>query len=169
MCAQWKSLAGRVDEQRYGEVLAQLEYQAGQAQVWRDAVTNWFFRESGIADAKGRVGHYPGRIEAESMRLEGYTVVSRHPLGSPLPAARPSRAVARRHALRASTSTAPRAGTRYAFNISTKTTASRIFACASPTNLWTNGPPPTTCPPTKIDGSSSTRRTVAGIALRSGR
>src|SRR5205814_7921214 len=71
---QWKSLKGDVDEQRYHDVLAQLEYQAGQAQVWRDAVTNWFLRESGIPDAKGRVGHYPGRFEAESMELHGYAV-----------------------------------------------------------------------------------------------
>ena len=35
---QWKSLTGLMDEQRYREVLAQLEYQAGQAVVWRDAV-----------------------------------------------------------------------------------------------------------------------------------
>ena len=68
----WKSLQGRVDEQRYGEVLAQLEYQAGQAEVWRDAVSNWFLRASGIPDAKGRVGNYPGRLEAESAKLEGY-------------------------------------------------------------------------------------------------
>jgi hypothetical protein len=38
------------------------------------AVSNWFLRESGIADAKGRVGHYPGRFEAESMQLQGYEV-----------------------------------------------------------------------------------------------
>jgi len=68
----WKSVQGRVDEQRYGEVLAQLEYQAGQAEVWRDAVSNWFLRASGIPDAKGRVGNYPGRLEAESAKLEGY-------------------------------------------------------------------------------------------------
>jgi alpha-glucuronidase len=37
-------------------------------------VTNWFWRESGIADQKGRVGHYPGRVEAESMKLDGYEV-----------------------------------------------------------------------------------------------
>src|SRR5262249_53818115 len=43
----WKSLAGKVDERRYNEVSAQLEYQAGQAQVWRDAVTSWFHRASG--------------------------------------------------------------------------------------------------------------------------
>ncbi len=71
---EWKSIRGRVDGRRYREVLSQLEYQAGQAQVWRDAVTNWFLRESGIPDAKGRVGHYPGRFEAESMTLQGYEV-----------------------------------------------------------------------------------------------
>ena len=37
----------------------QLTYQAGHAIVWRDAVTRWFLRASGIADAKGRVGTYP--------------------------------------------------------------------------------------------------------------
>ena len=71
----WKSLQGRVDEQRYREVLAQLEYQAGQAEVWRDAVSNWFLRASGIPDAKGRVGNYPGRLEAESARVEGYKTI----------------------------------------------------------------------------------------------
>ena len=71
----WKSLKGRVDERRYREVLAQLEYQAGQAEVWRDAVSNWFLRASGIPDAKGRVGNYPGRIEAESAKLEGYKTI----------------------------------------------------------------------------------------------
>jgi alpha-glucuronidase len=71
---QWKSLHGRIDDRRYDEVLAQLQYQAGQAQVWRDAVNNWFLRASGIPDSKGRVGHHPGRFEAEAMKLEGYTV-----------------------------------------------------------------------------------------------
>ena len=64
-----------MDEQRYREVLAQLEYQAGQAEVWRDAVSNWFLRASGIPDAKGRVGNYPGRMEAESARLDGYKTI----------------------------------------------------------------------------------------------
>lgn len=71
----WKSLEGRVDQQRYGEILMQLVYQAGQAEVWRDAVSNWFLRASGIPDAKGRVGNYPGRIEAESAKLEGYKTI----------------------------------------------------------------------------------------------
>jgi len=70
----WRSLKGRVDDPRFAGILAQLEYQAGQAEVWRDAVSNWFLRESGIPDAKGRIGHYPGRFEAESMQLQGYEV-----------------------------------------------------------------------------------------------
>ena len=69
---QWRSLKGRIDEQRYLEVLKRLEYQAGHAQVWRDAVCNWFLRTSGIPDAKGRAGHFAGRVEAEAMKLEGY-------------------------------------------------------------------------------------------------
>lgn len=68
----WKLLQGRVDEDRYAEVLNRLEYQAGHAIVWRDAVCNWFARISGIPDQQGRVGHYPGRIEAEAMQLQGY-------------------------------------------------------------------------------------------------
>jgi alpha-glucuronidase len=69
---QWKALEGRVDHQRYAEVLKRLEYQAGHAVVWRDAVCNWFFRVSSIPDRLGRVGHYPDRLEAETMELKGY-------------------------------------------------------------------------------------------------
>ncbi|MGB6432169.1 MAG: alpha-glucuronidase family glycosyl hydrolase [Candidatus Acidiferrales bacterium] len=70
--SQWKTLTGRVDDDRYAAVLARLEYQAGHAIVWRDAISNWFLAKSGIPDARGRVGHYPNRIEAESMQLDGY-------------------------------------------------------------------------------------------------
>jgi len=52
----WKTLRGRIDDQRYSDVLAQLEYQAAHTEVWRDAVNDWFHRTSGIDDAKHRVG-----------------------------------------------------------------------------------------------------------------
>ena len=92
---QWKSLQGLVDEQRYRQVLAQLQYQAGQAIVWRDAVNTWFQTNSKIADAKGRVGHYPGRFEAEAMELQGYVVRPFGPVpGAPAPAAPPAAPVA---------------------------------------------------------------------------
>ena len=71
----WKTLKGRVDDQRYQEVLAQLEYQAGQAEVWRDAVSNWFLRASGIPDAKGRVGNYPAASKRNRPKLDGYKAI----------------------------------------------------------------------------------------------
>ena len=72
--AQWTLLHGRIDTERYDAVLQKLEYQAGHAIVWRDAVCNWFFHESHIPDEKRRVGQHPGRMEAESMSLDGYVV-----------------------------------------------------------------------------------------------
>jgi alpha-glucuronidase len=72
---QWKSLKGHIDDERYAATLARLEYQAGYAIVWRDAICNWFLRTSGIADTKSRVGNYPDRVEAEAMQLRGYEPV----------------------------------------------------------------------------------------------
>jgi alpha-glucuronidase len=80
---QWKTLKGLVDDGRYNQILTQLEYQAGQAIVWRDAVNTWFHTASKIADAEGRVGHYPGRFEVESMDLQGFTVYSFGPSRPP--------------------------------------------------------------------------------------
>jgi alpha-glucuronidase len=51
--AQWKSLAGHIDEDRYRDILARLQYQAGEAIVWRDAICDWIYRLSGIPDEKG--------------------------------------------------------------------------------------------------------------------
>jgi alpha-glucuronidase len=72
---RWQTLHGLIDEDRYQRTLALFEYQAGHAVVWRDAVSEWFLRMSGIPDAKGRVGHYPDRIEAEAMESDGYKPV----------------------------------------------------------------------------------------------
>ncbi len=72
---QWKSLQGHIDDERYAQILAQLEYQAGHAVVWRDSVCNYFLHLSGIPDAQGRVGHYPNRVEAESMDLHGDSII----------------------------------------------------------------------------------------------
>jgi alpha-glucuronidase len=72
---EWRTLKGKIDDERYDDVLARLEYQAGHAIVWRDAICNYFMRLSGIPDAKGRAGNFPNRIEAESMTLSGYAPV----------------------------------------------------------------------------------------------
>ncbi len=59
--AQWKTLEGHIDDDRYRDILARFQYQAGEAIVWRDAICNWIYRLSGIPDDKGRVGsqHQP--------------------------------------------------------------------------------------------------------------
>ena len=72
---RWHQLHGLIDDERYNQVLDLFTYQAGHAIVWRDAVTRWFQRISGIDDNLGRVGHYPNRIEAENMNADGYTSV----------------------------------------------------------------------------------------------
>jgi alpha-glucuronidase len=89
LVTQWRQTQGRIDDQRYDEVLKRLEYQAGHALVWRDAICNWFLRRSGIADGQGRVGNYPNRVEAENQQLDGYQITE----VTPWEAASGSRAV----------------------------------------------------------------------------
>jgi alpha-glucuronidase len=72
---RWRRLKGLVDDERYERILAALEYQEGHAIVWRDAINSYFLKLSGIPDTTGRAGHFPGRYEAETMRLEGYTPI----------------------------------------------------------------------------------------------
>ncbi len=69
---QWESLEGRIDNPRFRAVKNRLTYQAGHAQLWRDAVCTWFLDRSGIADGEGRVGNNPNRFEAEALQAEGY-------------------------------------------------------------------------------------------------
>jgi alpha-glucuronidase len=72
---EWNSLKGKVEPALYDDERARLEYQAGHAIVWRDAIVQYFLKQSGIADDQGRAGHYPGRLEAEDARLSGYKVI----------------------------------------------------------------------------------------------
>jgi alpha-glucuronidase len=163
---EWKSLAGRIDEGRYREVLAHLEYQAGQAEVWRDAVNNWFFRESGIADARGRVGHHRGRVEAEAMRLEGYTAV---PV-TPWEAASGGTAVSCPVAECAATFRYDGATGWFTlrveyFDQNSGAAQYRVSVGTQVIDHWTAD---NHVPSSKIDGSTSTRRAISGIALRPG-
>jgi alpha-glucuronidase len=73
--SDWAALKGRIDPALYHNVLPRLEYQAGHAIVWRDAVVQYFLKLSGIPDEQGRAGHYPGRLEAEDAHLTGYKVI----------------------------------------------------------------------------------------------
>ena len=41
---QWEALQGHIDEERYRDILSRLQYQAGEAVVWRDTICNWIYR-----------------------------------------------------------------------------------------------------------------------------
>jgi alpha-glucuronidase len=162
----WKSLKGRIDDRRYGEVLAQLEYQTGQAQVWRDGVTMWFARASGIADAKKRVGNYPGRVEAESMILDGYTVQPVKPWeaasgGKAIVCARDQCTASMRY------DGTPGWYTLHVqyFDLNNGVSRFRLWVGNQLVDEWTAADH---LPARKIDGSSSSRRVIAGVALRPG-
>jgi alpha-glucuronidase len=76
---RWEKLRSHIDPQRFAQVDALFAYQASHADVWRDAVDQWFQRISGIDDTQHRIGQDPHRIEAESMTPVGYTVVDADP------------------------------------------------------------------------------------------
>jgi alpha-glucuronidase len=164
---QWRGLAGKVDERRYKEVLAQLEYQAGQAIVWRDAVNNWFRKESGVADTKGRVGNHPGRVEAEAMELDGYAVRDVTPWegasgGKGVACASPGCAAQTRFAGTAGWHTLV---VQY-FDQMDGASKFRLLVGKQVIEEWTAGK--TRVPARRMDASASTRRTVTGVALRPG-
>jgi alpha-glucuronidase len=162
----WQSLKGRIDDQRYGEVLRQLDYQAGAAEVWRDAVVTWFWKTSGIADDQGRAGRHPGRVEAESMRLEGY----RPQAVTPWEAASGSTAVVCGEAKCSAAMTFDGSDgwhdlrVQY-FDMPRGTARFRLFVNAQSVDEWAADDH---FPARRMDASASVRRVVKGIALRKG-
>jgi len=163
---QWKALQGRIDDRRYHEVLVQLEYQTGQALVWRDAVSNWFHRASGIADAKGRVGNHPGRVEAEAMKLDGYQVTDI----TPWEGASGGKGIACAAAkCTAATQYQGAAGWRTLhveyFDQIDGISRFRLFIANQLVDEWSATDH---IPTRKMDSSSSTMREIHGIALRPG-
>jgi len=164
----WKTLRGRVDEQRFNAILALLTYQAGHAIVWRDAICNFFYRESGIPDEQGRVGHYPNRTEAESMRLEGYQVID----VTPWEDASGSKAVtcpSSQQSCSASFTFEGKSGwydiaVQY-FDLRTGVAQFTLFVNQQPVDHWAAD---ASLPSLRPNGDNSTRRTVTGVALRPG-
>jgi alpha-glucuronidase len=164
----WKSLEPHIDEQRFAEVLQQLEYQAGQAQVWRDAVTTWFLRASGIPDAQGRAGNYPGRTEAESMTLDGYTIKSVVPWeGASGGTAIECEAARCSASFRYDGTPGWHTIRVQYFDQSNGISRFKLFVGNQLVDQWAadDRVPERR---TKVDSSSSTRRTITGIALRTG-
>lgn len=165
----WGSIRNLVgDEERYEFVLARLKYQEGHAIVWRDAVCNWFLRVTGIPDDKGRVGHYPNRVEAESMQLQGYAPVDVEPpenaSGGKAVACQPpaSDCAASFHFSGAS-------GT-YQLNVqyfdqNSGRAKFRLFAAGHQIDEWVADD---TLPNSKLGGDTSTRRQISGAKLQTG-
>jgi len=188
----WKSLRGHIDDERYREILARFEYQAGHAIVWRDAVCDWFFRTSGIPDAKGRVGHHPNRIEAESMQLDGYVVTDVTPwetasggkaIVCPEPASRCSatfqvgdilNSLHERESARAGFKPAPSEQSVPAstydlcveyFDQNNGASQFHVFVNDKHVDAWTAN---ADYPSSKPDGDTSTRRCIHDVQLRTG-
>ena len=68
----WDETKPLLDLERWQPVHAFLDESARRSEIWRDAVTAWLFRVSGIPDALGYAGRHPDRTEAETMTLTGY-------------------------------------------------------------------------------------------------
>jgi alpha-glucuronidase len=163
---QWKSIEGLVDEQRYGQVLAQLEYQADQAVVWRDAVNTWFQGASHIPDAKTR--NLPPRFEAEAMTLEGYTVSE----VTPAEDASGGKAAACPTGLAQCTASMKFTGEPgwYTLHVEYFDQANgvshyRVWIGSQLVDEWAAD---LRLPTIRLDSTSSTRRVIPGIALRPG-
>jgi alpha-glucuronidase len=162
----WKALRGRLDDERHDAVLKQLEYQAGQAVVWRDAVTRWFHRTSGIADARGRVGRYPDRIEAESATLTGYVAA---PV-TPWEAGSGQGAVECKAEKCTATFRHTAAAGRYDvviqyFDVNTGSATYRARLGSAMLAEWQATE---RLPTRRLDGTSSIRRVISGVTLRPG-
>jgi alpha-glucuronidase len=52
---KWTELEGKVDEERFSNVIERLNLQLKNAKDWRDKVNTYFYRKSGIADEKSRM------------------------------------------------------------------------------------------------------------------
>jgi alpha-glucuronidase len=165
---QWQSLKGRIDADRYAAVLSLLRYQAGHALVWRDAICNYFYHLSGIADEHGRVGHHPDRIEAEDMQLQGYKPFEAVPWES----ASGGKGIECPEQVEHCTATfrlhRPRG--RYELDVqyfdqNNGQAKFRVFVGNRAVDDWVAD---AHLPSTKPNGDSSTRRWIAGVELRPG-
>ncbi|HWC18534.1 MAG TPA: hypothetical protein VG498_16100, partial [Terriglobales bacterium] len=165
---QWETLKGHVDDQRYSEVLERLQYQAGHATVWRDAICVWFLQMSGIADAKGRAGNFPDRIEAESAQLSGYQPIDITPAenassGKAIQCATQSQKCEADFKFSGANGSYE-IDVQY-FDMPAGKAKYRLSIGAQPVDEWTAGD---SLPARALGGDSSTRREITGITLHKG-
>jgi alpha-glucuronidase len=164
---KWKTLRGHIDDERYADVLGRLNYQAGHAIVWRDAICTYFLNLSGIPDAHGRAGNFPDRIEAESMDLQGYVPVAVTPKENASSGKAIECTQARGCAASFKFTRAPgwyELDVEY-FDQNNGESKFRVFVNDQMVDEWVADDH---LPATKIGGDSSTRRRIPGLALRPG-
>jgi alpha-glucuronidase len=173
---RWRALAGRIDDARFSAVLHHLEYQAGHAEEWRDAVDRFFLAKSGIADEQHRFGPGvtpPGRIEAEAMVLdpEGYATVDVVPAEAAsggkairCGASGKSPRLCRARRLFSGPSGRYDVTVRY-FDPSPGVARFQLLVAGQVVAAW---PGDDHLPSAKLDAHTSTRRVVTGVALRPG-
>jgi len=164
---QWEQLRSKIDGDRYEDVLRRLRYQVGHAIVWRDAICDWLFELTGIPDNQGRVGHHPDRIEAEEMKLQGYTQVEI----TPAYYASGGKAVTcpDRETCSASFHFQRTTGTydlnvQY-FDLNSGVARFSVLVNSQTVDEWQANDD---LPSAKPDGDTSTRRTIPAVTLRSG-
>jgi alpha-glucuronidase len=165
--ARWKSLDGKIEPELYNAILAKLDYQAGAAELWRDAICEWFYVTSGIADTQGRVGHHDHRVEAENMTLRGYRAID----------VRPWEDASRGKAVSCDGPKVCTATTQFTGSAGTYTIEVRYFdpkSGVSKFEIDVNGKTidewqaADNLPANGINGASSTRRKIAGVRLAPG-
>lgn len=71
----WDETRDLLEPERWMPVHMLLQDSARRAEIWREAVTDWLLRVTGVPDTLGFAGKHAGRIEAESMALTGYREV----------------------------------------------------------------------------------------------
>lgn len=71
----WDETRSLLEPERWMPVHMLLQDSARRAEIWREAVTDWLLRVTGVPDTLGFAGKHAGRIEAESMSLTGYRQV----------------------------------------------------------------------------------------------
>jgi alpha-glucuronidase len=167
LVTDWQRLKGRVDDERYEKVLSLLQYQAGHAIVWRDAINQWFYKMSGVVDDRDRVGHDPNRIEAEDMQLVGYTPVDVTPWET---ASGGKGVVCRDQALCSASAVLNRADGNYDiaiqyFDYRSGVSTYRAYLNGKLLGEWRAD---NSLPGERMNGDTSTRITLHGVALKPG-
>jgi alpha-glucuronidase len=163
----WQTLNGQIDPERYQRTLELLQYQAAHAIVWRDAISRWFAKQSGIPDDQHRVDHDPNRVPAAQMQLDGYTPVEVTPWET---ASGGTAYVCERRSVCTAKTTVQRPAGWYDiaveyFDYHDGASVFNLLLNRQKIGTWTAD---NTVPGNAPNGDTSTRYTLRGVPLRSG-